>query len=108
MLSPIRTARPSSLRSSRSARWSETAAATASAASANTETVESPSPIGLISSPPCASIVAATSWSCQTRARAIASGCWSQSGVEPSMSVKQKVRTPVGSDIRREYLAVAQ
>ena len=83
----------------RSARWSETAAATASAALAKTETVESPSPIDWIRCPPWASIVPATRRSCQTRARAIASGCRSQSSLEPSTSVKQKVRIPVGSDI---------
>src|SRR4051812_8503718 len=65
----------------------------------------------MIRSPPWASIVLATRRSCQTRARAIASGCRCQSSLEPSTSVKQKVSTPVGSDIgasipsrRKRYL----
>ena len=47
--------------------------------------------------PPWASTTSAISSSWRTSASAIASGCASHSAVEPSMSEKQNVNTPVGS-----------
>ena len=70
----------------------------ACAAVSKTETVESPSPIDLRKRPPCASTACTIGSSWRTSAEAMTSGCCSQSAVEPSMSVRQKVTTPVGSD----------
>ena len=73
------------------------AASSACGRGSNTETVESPSPIDFRNRPPCASTCSAISSSWRTSASAIAAGSLSHSAVEPSMSDRQNVITPVGS-----------
>ena len=82
--------------SSASRRWQSMVAATACSAALNTDTVASPSPIDFRNRPPCDSTVSAMIWSWRTSARAIDDGSRSHACVEPSMSERQNVSTPVG------------
>ncbi len=83
---------------SRSARWAATAASMAATASAKTASI--PSPVVLITLPPCASTLARRSRSCWASAGPIRSACSSQRRVLPSMSVNRKVETAL-SDVGR-------
>ena len=67
------------------------------AAPGTSTTVESPSPCASRKRPPCRSTAAATRSSCTASARAMSPGRVSHFDVEPTMSVRQNVSTPVGS-----------
>ena len=75
------------------------AAATAVMGESNTDTVESPSPIESMRRPPRRSTAVAMVLSCTTKAWDIATGCVSHRLVEATMSVKQNVSTPLGSEL---------
>jgi len=89
--------RPSGQVSAASARVAASAASSAWGAESNTETVESPSPIDLMTLPPRDSTRSPMISSWRTSASAIAPGSESHIAVDPSMSDMQKVMKPVGS-----------
>ena len=88
--------RPPGHGSAASALVAAIAAASAWGAESKTDTVESPSPMDLRKRPPCDSTWSAISSSWRTSASAIATGSESHMAVEPSMSDRQNVMTPVG------------
>ena len=83
--------------SAASARAAASAAATASGAESNTETVESPSPIDPMRRPPCARHAVGDQLVVAHERLRHRRRIGSHSAVEPSMSDRQNVTTPVGS-----------